>query len=102
MSRSEPLDDDLFVLRTRIGRLAMACNLDISHGETVTRLLSGELGHGHRHGREAELLRALLILLYRLEASVSEDLGIDGLVRLWQQHNDLLVLQDRPAAVSPC
>lgn len=93
--------DDLLALRTHIDRLAIACDLDISHGDTVTRLLAGEFSHDLDHGREVEVLRALLVLLYRLEASASEDLGIDGLVRLWQQHNKVLVLHRFPVQSQP-
>ncbi|KAF0161679.1 MAG: hypothetical protein FD157_4120 [Rhodocyclaceae bacterium] len=93
--------DDLLALRTHINRLAIACDLDINHGDTVTRLLAGEFSHDLDHGREVEVLRALLVLLYRLEASVSEDLGIDGLVRLWQQHNKVLVLHGFPVHSQP-
>lgn len=93
--------DDLLALRTHIDRLAIACNLDIHHGGTVTRLLAGEYSHDRHHGHEVEVLRALLVLLYRLEASVSEDLGIDGLVRLWQQHNKVLVQHSFPHQSQP-
>ena len=92
MSQSElHSGDDLLALRTHIGRLAMVCDLDISHDATVSRLLAGDFSGCHDHRREAELLRALLVLLYRLEASISEDLGIDGLIGLWQRHNALLI-----------
>jgi hypothetical protein len=64
--------DDLLALRSQIGRLAVICNVDMSHDDTVSRLLAGDYEHCHHHDREAELLRALLVLLYRLEASVSE------------------------------
>lgn len=95
MSHSElHSGDDLRVLRAHIGRLAMTCELDLGHGETVARLLAGDHSLCHGHRREAELLRALLILRYRLEASVSEDLGIAGLTKLWQQHDDILARHD--------
>jgi hypothetical protein len=32
----------------------------------------------------------MMILLYRLEASSSEDLGVEGLRRLWRQHGEIL------------
>jgi len=32
----------------------------------------------------------MLILLFRLETSSSEDLGVDGLRRLWRQHSEIL------------
>ncbi len=93
--------DDLLALRTEIGRLAMACDLDISRDDNISRLLAGDYSLCHKHGRQAELLRALLVLLYRLETSVSEDLGIDGLVKLWQEHNGLLALHGFPIASQP-
>ena len=93
--------DALLTLRTQIGRLAVLCNVDISRDDNVTHLLSGDYSECHQHPREAELLRALLVLLYRLETSVSEDLGIDGLVRLWGQHNDLLALHGFPVNSQP-
>lgn len=102
MSQSElHSGDDLLALRTHIGRLAIACDLDISHSDTVKRLLAGEFSQDLGHRREVEVLRALLVLLYRLETSVSEDLGIDGLVHLWQQHNKVLVLHGFPVQSQP-
>ncbi len=83
--------DDLLALRSQIGRLAVMCNVDVSHDDTVRRLLAGDYGQCRHHEREAELLRALLVLLYRLEASASEDLGIQRLVALWQQHSEVLM-----------
>ena len=93
--------DDLLALRTQIGRLALVCGVDISRDDNVTHLLSGDYSRCHQHPREAELLRALLVLLYRLESSVSEDLGIDRLVRLWGQHDTLLIEHGFPADSQP-
>lgn len=93
--------DDLLALRTQIGRLAVLCDVDISRDGNLTRLLEGDYSECHQHPREAELLRALLVLLYRLETSVSEDLGIEGLVRLWGQHNNLLALHGFPVNSQP-
>lgn len=93
--------DDLLALRTHIGRMAIACGVDISRNDNVSRVLAGDFSLCRAHGREAELLRALLVLLYRLETSISEDLGIDGLVDLWQQHNDILALHGFPVQTRP-
>ena len=93
--------DDLLALRTHIGRMAIVCGVDISHEDNVSLLLAGDYSQCHEHGREAEVLRAMLVLLYRLESSVSEDLGIDGLVSLWQQHNSVLVLHGFPVRSQP-
>jgi hypothetical protein len=42
-------------------------------------------------------LRAMLILLFRLEASSSEDLGVEGLRRLWRQHSEIMARYDHMA-----
>ena len=89
--------DDLLALRTHIGRLAVVCGVDISRDENVARLLAGDYSQCRHRSDKAEVLRALLVLLYRLEASVSEDLGIDGLIDLWQQHNAVLIRHGFPA-----
>jgi len=102
MSHSElHSGDDLLALRTHIGRMAIVCGVDISRDENVGRILAGDFSQCSGHGREAGVLRALLVLLYRLETSVSEDIGIDGLVSLWQQHSALLVQHGFPADSQP-
>jgi hypothetical protein len=93
--------DDLLALRTHIGRLAMVGGVDIGNDAVVALLLAGDFSGFHLAAREAELLRALLVLLYRLEASVSEDLGIEGLTRLWRQHDDLLARHGFPVRSQP-
>jgi hypothetical protein len=102
MSQSElHSGDDLLALRAHIGRMAIVCGVDISRDDTVGRLLAGDFSQCQRHGREEEVLRALLVLLYRLETSISEDLGIDGLVDLWRTHNDILIRHGFPANSQP-
>lgn len=102
MSQSElHSGDDLLALRTHIRRIAIVCGVDISRDENVGRLLAGDFSQCRAHGREAEVLRALLVLLYRLETSVSEDIGIDGLISLWQQHSALLVQHGVPVDSQP-
>lgn len=39
---------------------------------------------------DRQQLSTMLTLLFRLEASSSEDLGNTGLRRLWRQHRELL------------
>ena len=92
---------DLLALHAHIGRLAIACGVDISRNDTVSRVLAGDFSLCHAQGCEAELLRALLVLLYRLETSISEDLGVDGLVDLWRQHNEILALYGVPDQTQP-
>lgn len=102
MSHSElHSGDDLLALRTHIGRLAIVCGVDISSDGNISRVLAGDFGQCHDHRREAELLRALLVLLYRLETSVSEDLGVEGLVGLWHQHNQILASHGFPVGSQP-
>lgn len=36
----------------------------------------------------------MLVLLYRLEGSSSEDLGFDGMRKLWRQHSETLARFD--------
>ena len=93
--------DDLLALRTHIGRMAIVCGVDISRDDNVGRLLAGDFSQCLWHGREEEVLRALLVLLYRLETSISDDLGVDGLLDLWRTHDDSLTRHGFPANSQP-
>jgi hypothetical protein len=85
--------EDLLALRRVIAHLADRCRLDLGDRAAVSRFIDGDFSHNQSPARKlaaCQELRAMLILLLRLEASSSEDLGIDGLRRLWRQHSEIL------------
>jgi hypothetical protein len=79
---------DLLALRQLIAQQAQLCDLELSDRRAVRALLDADPLACSTSSRE---LRLMLILLFRLEASSSEDIGIEGLRRLWHQHNEILV-----------
>lgn len=85
--------EDILALRRAIAHLAERCDLDLADPVAVRHLLDDDSSRGQGCAREfqdADELRAMLTLLFRLEASSSEDLGIAGLHRLWTQHSEIL------------
>lgn len=85
--------EDILALRRVIAHLADRCDLDLADPVAVRHFLDGDSSHDQAGDREAQFcdeLRAMLTLLFRLEASSSEDLGIAGLHRLWMQHSEIL------------
>ena len=84
---------DIQALRRIIAQLAERCSVDLTDRETLRRLLDGDFSDdqpalgGYQDRRD---LSAMLTLLFRLEASSSEDLGITGLRRLWHEHARML------------
>jgi hypothetical protein len=85
--------EDILALRRVIAHLADRCDLDLADPIAVRHFLDGDSSHGKASARQhqvCEELRAMLTLLFRLEASSSEDLGITGLHRLWMQHSEIL------------
>jgi len=85
--------EDLLALRQVIARLAARDRLDLADRQAVRRFLDGDFSTSPEAARDPQSsheLRAMMILLFRLEASSSEDLGIDGLRRLWRQHGEIL------------
>ena len=85
--------EDILALRRVIAHLADRCDLDLADPYAVRNFLDGGSSHDQesaREHRDSDELRAMLTLLFRLEASSSEDLGIAGLHRLWMQHSEIL------------
>ena len=85
--------EDILALRRVIAQLADRCDLDLSDPFAVRHFLDGDSSHGQESAQQhqvCEELRSMLTLLFRLEASSSEDLGIAGLHRLWMQHGEIL------------
>ena len=85
--------EDIQALRRIIAQLADHCGINLTDSATLGRLLDGDFSDGptplggHQDRRD---LSAMLTLLFRLEASSSEDLGITGLRRLWHEHAKIL------------
>lgn len=97
MFHSTPLSDDsqegLPALRRAIGHLAGLCSLDLACPLTLRQCLDGNFppeGVPTATTARLEELRAMIVLLYRLENCCSEDLGFSGMQRLWQQHREIL------------
>jgi hypothetical protein len=85
--------EDILALRRVIAHLAERCGLDLADPDAVRHFLDDDSSHdqpGTREHQDSDELRAMLTLLFRLEASSSEDLGIAGLHRLWMQHSEIL------------
>ena len=85
--------DDLQALRRAIAQLADRCGINLLDGAALRRLLDDDFSDcrgGRRDLQYAQDLSAMLTLLFRLEASSSEDLGISGLRRLWRAHGTIL------------
>jgi hypothetical protein len=85
--------EDMLALRRLIARLAPQCGVDLSDRASIRRFLDTDSASSRSEIIDPQLcqeLRAMMILLFRLEASSSEDLGVEGLRRLWRQHGEIL------------
>lgn len=85
--------EDMQALRRLIAHLAPQCGLDLANRSAVRHFLDHDSASNRSEAIDPLLcheLRAMLILLYRLEGSSSEDLGVEGLRRLWRQHGEFL------------
>ena len=85
--------EDLPALRRAIEKLADHCAVDLACPHTLRQCLDGQLPtEATLSAQTADLeeLRTMIVLLYRLENSTSEDLGHSGLQRLWQQHREVM------------
>lgn len=90
---SNTSEDHLLALRSLITQLARQCGLDLTDKAAVRHFLDSDLTLDRGplpYAQVSQELRAMLILLFRLEASSSEDLGFEGLRRLWLQHSEIL------------
>jgi hypothetical protein len=97
MIRSQPKanhhPEDMQALRRLIAQLAPQCGVDLGNRASIRHFLDTDAAAGRSESIDPQLcdeLRAMMILLYRLEASSSEDLGVEGLRRLWYQHDETL------------
>ena len=90
---SPNVSEDIAALRRLIERIAELYSLDLTDKAVIGLVLDGNLPHCLVNSGSPSLreeLPAMLRLLFRLEASSSEDLGISGLHRLWCQHREVL------------
>ena len=92
--------EDLQALRRLIAHLAPQCGIDLSDKSAVRRFLDGAQPTRGGMAETGEELRAMLILLFRLETCSSEDLGFEGLRRLWLEHSATLARYRRPEAMA--
>ena len=97
MNRSIPrvpqASGDLPALRRVIDHLSERCCLDLADRSAIRLLLDGDFSHCPAPAADRQTfqdLRAMLTLLFRLESSSSEDIGIAGLRTLWHQHSEIL------------
>lgn len=85
--------EELLALRRLIAQFAPLCGLDLKDRAAIRHFLDGHSPLSQGESIDPQLcqeLRAMLILLFRLEGSSSEDLGFEGLRRLWHQHGEIL------------
>ena len=84
--------EELMTMRKAVARLANRLGLDLSDAVNTRRCLDGDFSGLVANDQLAECheLRDMLILLLRLESGSSEDIGIDGLRRLWQLQRELM------------
>jgi hypothetical protein len=83
--------EELFALRRLIGELAPQCGLDLADRAATRHFLDGQASHSESIDPQlCQELRAMLILLFRLEACSSEDSGLSGMRRLWRLHGETL------------
>lgn len=85
--------EDLAALRWVIAHLSERCCLDLADRSVIRRLLDGDFPDRQVPDPERQAfqeLRVMLTLLFRLESSSSEDIGIVGLRTLWRQHSEIL------------
>jgi len=85
--------EDIQALRRIIAQLADHCGINLTDRATLRRILDGDFSDGRAPLGDRQSmpdLSAMLTLLFRLEASSSEDLGITGLRRLWREHARML------------
>ena len=90
---SHTANEDLLPLRSMIVRLAMRCRLDLADSSAIRRFLDSDYSQCEAPDWDTNSCRdlhSMITLLFRLEASSSEDIGIDGLCSLWRQHNEIL------------
>lgn len=90
---SHTANEDLVPLRRMIVRLAKRCGLDLADSSAVRRFLDSDFSQCTAPDWDLNSchdLHSMITLLFRLEASTSEDIGIDGLHSLWRQHNEIL------------
>lgn len=88
---------ELLALRRLIAELAGQCDLDLRNRVAIRHFLDDSPAAARSKSIDPQLcheLRAMLVLLYRLEGSSSEDLGFDGMRRLWRQHSETLARFD--------
>lgn len=92
--------EELESLRRLISELAEQCQLDLSNKSALRHFLDGApTAAPPAEAQTTQELRAMLILLFRLEASSSEDLGYAGLRQLWHQHSETLARHRLSAAI---
>lgn len=85
--------EDMQALRRLIAQLAPQCGVDLGNRSAVRHFLDADSASIRSESidpRICQELRAMMILLFRLEASSSEDLGVEGLRRLWHQHGEIM------------
>ena len=85
--------EDMQALRRLIAQFAPQCGVDLGNRASIRHFLDSDQANSRSESINPQIcqeLRAMMILLYRLEASSSEDLGVEGLRRLWRQHSEIL------------
>jgi hypothetical protein len=93
MARPNHIFNELAELDQAVQQLAQLCRLDLNNELAVRRFRDGDFSlklESNRVFSSCQELRTMLTLQLRLEASSSEDIGIDGLNFLWNQCSNIL------------
>lgn len=81
---------ELAALKAALSEFAGGLGVDLNDRRSLRALISGDWSELSLARSECEKLRTMLVLLYRLEDSSSEDIGIQGLQHLWRQHGEII------------
>lgn len=89
--QTEHPGENLQALRHLIRDLAPRCGFNLDDRNSIREFLDNRNNYAEcLYPWLCAELRAMLILLFRLEASTSEDLGFHGMRKLWHQHDETL------------
>lgn len=84
---------DIQALRRVIENLARQHRIDLTDRAVIGRIVDDDTTIIDTTGIDPQLFEefsSMLRLLFRLEFSSSEDLGVSGLSRLWERHREIL------------
>jgi hypothetical protein len=102
MSGFEHFGEELKALEERLGRLALACGVNLGDRTVVASLIRGDFGVcGRGSFPKRDELRALLMLKYRIEAKCIDALGAGDCLRIVDQVDAELARRGFPGNPAP-